>query len=888
MYLKSAFLAFASLLPMCIMAQTEMTTTDLASGVYSSKTFSSRVTCHDPSAIYDDVTTPTSPQLYIYGSHLGRGYTTASSNYATWSTFKAGEESSTATNSLFCNTSGTLVNFSNAYSKHAITKVKNYQGEEVDFGNFDAHGWQYTGSTVAGNEWAPDIIYNKTMKKWCMYMSLNGDKWCSSIVCFTSDNIKGPWKYQGPVVFSGFCNTYTHVSYAASADWKNTDLAIATGATSLPTRYNVGSKWGTYWPNCIDPCVFYDDNDELWMSYGSWSGGIFMLKLNPENGLRDYTYTYDYLISGSTTTSTAANANCTSDPYFGLKIAGGYYVSGEASYIQKIGKYYFLFMSYGGLSAKEGYQMRIFRSENLQGPYKDPYGTDARYTSYQLNYGPTAASNRGVLLFGGYKWDLMPYAEVAQGHNSAFTDNQGRSFVVYHTRTNDGTEGHQVRVHQLFLNSDGWLMAAPYEFAGETVTDETIASTASVDDADIPGDYQFMRHQYNQDYANLAYESPVNITLSADGKISGGATGTWTRTAGTDYINLVISGVTYKGVLVNQTITYTNIKALCIAALSSSSGSLTIGQSTFTRNQEIWLSKAATKQAIKYTYDKNKAKVSFTDGSTINSDLTLPSVDYLGADITWTSSNTNVLTDEGKIKGDGTATMTMTISKDGYYYQKSYTLTVSGSGIASTPVYYPESTTKNTTSAWWTNFSTEDYTLEMGKSIEFKFTNYSNKEANYKNWSLYGASATHGTTGATEYFGIRCDNWDNTTGSSTGCTSNYVWSTFTSDMDGSTVDMTVDYTSAGVFTMTAVITTTAGKTYNYSYTKTLTAKPSTITLYFVSEGSYITQDASGIGDIEIYPMPHTQSNAIYNLSGQKVDASYKGVVIRNGRKYIQK
>ena len=32
MYLKSAFLAFASLLPMCIMAQTEMTTTDLASG----------------------------------------------------------------------------------------------------------------------------------------------------------------------------------------------------------------------------------------------------------------------------------------------------------------------------------------------------------------------------------------------------------------------------------------------------------------------------------------------------------------------------------------------------------------------------------------------------------------------------------------------------------------------------------------------------------------------------------------------------------------------------------------------------------------------------------------------------------------------------------------
>ena len=56
---------------------------------------------------------------------------------------------------------------------------------------------------------------------------------------------------------------------------------------------------------------------------------------------------------------------------------------------------------------------------------------------------------------------------MAQGHNSAFTDKQGRSFVVYHSRFTNKGEGHEVRVHQLFLNDEGWIMAAPFEFDGE-------------------------------------------------------------------------------------------------------------------------------------------------------------------------------------------------------------------------------------------------------------------------------------------------------------------------------------------------------------------------------------------------------------------------------------
>ena len=35
------------------------------------------------------------------------------------------------------------------------------------------------------------------------------------------------------------------------------------------------------YPNAIDPTVFYDADDRMWMVYGSWSGGIFLLELDP-------------------------------------------------------------------------------------------------------------------------------------------------------------------------------------------------------------------------------------------------------------------------------------------------------------------------------------------------------------------------------------------------------------------------------------------------------------------------------------------------------------------------------------------------------------------------------------------------------------------------------
>lgn len=878
-------------------AQTTVTDADLQ-GAYSARQYGKRVVCHDPSIVIDNITNPASPTYYIYGSHLGRGKTTAAENYQEWTVFKADESNATATNSLFCNLSGTLVNYADAYTTHAVTSIKDHAGKTVTFGNFDAHGWQKKGNTVKGMQWAPDVIYNKTMKKWCMYMSLNGDNWASSIVCFTSDNIEGPWKYQGPVVFSGFLGKYAHNGYAAADDWKNTDFTIATGETSLPERYNVGDKWGSFWPNCIDPCVFYDDQDNLWMSYGSWSGGIFLLRLDKSNGLRDYTYTYPYEVNGKAATSAAASANTTSDPYFGKKIAGGYYVSGEASYVEKIGSHYFLFMSYGGLVSTGGYQMRVFRSDNPEGPYVDCNGTSAVFNRYLMNYSATAVDNRGVLLFGGYKWDPMSGAEIAQGHNSAFTDKEGRSFVVYHSRFTNKGEGHEVRVHQLFLNDEGWIMAAPFEFDGETITNNDIATKASIADTEIAGDYQFLRHEYGQNTEAKAYETPVNIRLNADGTISGAENGKWERTAGTDYIALTIDDVVYRGVLVRQTIDYTNIPAIAIAALSSSSGSTTLGQKSYTKQQEVWAVKADAKAAIKYT--ANKINLPFDDGTVLEETPVLPTEGKLGTNISWKSSDESILTSDGKVKGQGEVTMTMIVSKDDYVYTKDYTIVVEAEAEKDAAVYFPESMEKNTSAAWWTNFSKDYYTLKKGSKAELKFYNYSNKVANWNNWCLVAANAERGAEGYGEHFVLRNDNYgwftvaggntnDNSSNVEFTLQSDYNWDTFLDDMDGSLVDMNVEF-NGNVVKMTSTITTTTKKVYNYSFSMKLTQPEDKVVLFFVNEGSYIDGSslATGINSPYVITKKSEGNGKWYNLNGQQVDSSYKGIVIVNGRKFVNK
>ena len=378
-----------------------------------------RVSVHDPSVVWE----PATKFYYIFGTHHAAA---RSKDLMSW----ASTNWSWGRMNAHGTVSGGVTNEAAFTSCATKTVVKD--GVEVEFPNFNAHNWSaaYGNYGIGGNMWAPDVIYNETMKKWCMYLSINGPTWNSSIILLTADRITGPYVYQGPVVVSGF-----NVSGApASLGYKNTDLELAIGTQkTIPSRYT--AYWGRRWPHCIDPCVFFDEEGRLWMSYGSWSGGIWMLELNEQTGLRDYDVKYP---------STNGNSDgVTSDPYFGKKIAGGFYASGEGSYIEYIGGYYFLFISNGGLAAggkaddfnNGGYQMRVFRSRKPDGPYVDASGKSAILPNYELNFGP-GSNTRGVNIFGAYgSWGDMVKNDGERGSRMAASSFRIVSIRYSRTRT---------------------------------------------------------------------------------------------------------------------------------------------------------------------------------------------------------------------------------------------------------------------------------------------------------------------------------------------------------------------------------------------------------------------------------------------------------------------
>lgn len=387
---------------------------------------------------------------------------------------------------------------------------------------------------------SPDVIYNKDLGKWCLYMSVKGDNHYASIAMATADSMGGPYTYQGTVVYSGFVN---------SEDVSLTDYEKATGTTDV-SRY-VKKGWDYYGANAVDPCVLYDENEELWMVYGSWSGGIFMLKLDNATGLRDYSYIYEL--------DEDASDNTASDPYLGIRVSGGYGGTGDGAYIvwDETAGFYYLYVSYGGENSKKtpsGYQMRLFRSKDITGPYVDAQGNVAICRNSKDNQ-----SVKGIKIMGNYHFESLWTAAFggsipasgyrSPGHNSALVDNVGNHYIIYQTCFDNShvDELSKIRIHQQFINEDGWPVTAPYEYLGSKIEE------GGYPEAHIVGSYELVNHGNELVYDEVApMLSTLVVNLNADHTITGDLEGTWSQKDGSCYATIVIDGTTYKGVFFRQ------------------------------------------------------------------------------------------------------------------------------------------------------------------------------------------------------------------------------------------------------------------------------------------------------------------------------------------------
>jgi arabinan endo-1,5-alpha-L-arabinosidase len=170
--------------------------------------------------------------------------------------------------------------------------------------------------------------------------------------------------------------------------------------------------------------------------------------------------------------------------------------------------------------------------------------------------------NHQFALASGESGTALGY--VSPGHNSAYFDaTAGKYFLIFHTRFPNRGEQHEVRVHELLFNEDGWPVAAPFRYAPTSVSTTPVAAAVTATEAQ--GSYKYINH--GKDITAVIRASQT-IALNADGTISGAVTGTWLH-KGDNYIALTLaSGEVFNGVLSRQWNTNANAFVVTFTAQS--------------------------------------------------------------------------------------------------------------------------------------------------------------------------------------------------------------------------------------------------------------------------------------------------------------------------------
>ncbi|MDO4336886.1 MAG: glycoside hydrolase family 43 protein [Eubacteriales bacterium] len=493
----------------------------------------SRVSVHDPSIIKEQNT----GTYYVFGSHLASA---KSDDLVNWEQICKDYED-VSDNPIYGN-------------------LQENFAESFRWAGFN------DGDCVGGYAvWAPDVYWDDkyiwedgSQGAYLMYYSASSSWKRSCIGLAVSKEIEGPYTYAATMIYSGFSreggvDENSQIDTKWDNDYLNLKELTALGSENGGID-EVSEEWfsadGTYnhkyAPNAIDPTAVEDAEGNLYLVYGSWSGGLFILEVDEETGLVIY----------PGVDSTDEESGNFTDRYYGTHIAGGKHQSGEGPFIlyDEEAGYYYLYETYGSLTADGGYNMRMFRSENIYGPYVDAAGNNA------ADSGKVENSKYGVKLMGNYQFDGQRGYKSA-GHNSALIDGDGQRYLIFHQRFNEGSEYHEVRVRQQYLNEDGWPCTAVYENRNEAI--------ANVEDAAVAGTYEYINHG-KENSPNMLETG--TLELKEDGSVSGAFEGTWSKAdsgKGYDYVTVAMdTGLEFKGIFYEQT-DDTGEKVMTFSAIGS-------------------------------------------------------------------------------------------------------------------------------------------------------------------------------------------------------------------------------------------------------------------------------------------------------------------------------
>lgn len=230
-----------------------------------------------------------------------------------------------------------------------------------------------------------------------------------------------------------------YLYYSVSAFAKNTSaIGVATNVTLDPGSPDyawkdegvvVRSIPGRDLWNAIDSHVIEDESGTPWMSFGSFWGGIKLVRLAPHR------------MSLAEPQEWHAIAKRERSVLVDDRVPGPAEI--EAPFIFRRADHYYLFVSWDKCCRGKDstYKMMVGRSRDVRGPYVDKEGRDL------------AAGGGSLLLAGTPAWPGV-------GHNAVYTFD-GRDLLVFHAYETADNGLQKLKIADLHWDPDGWPFVDP-------------------------------------------------------------------------------------------------------------------------------------------------------------------------------------------------------------------------------------------------------------------------------------------------------------------------------------------------------------------------------------------------------------------------------------------
>jgi arabinan endo-1,5-alpha-L-arabinosidase len=394
---------------------------------------------------------------------------------------------------------------------------------DASYGNaHDGHGhfpyrrskdlvtWEYMGSAMAtAPAWVKDSLNNKRARMspalppienprygyWAPYIKKVGSKYRMYYSIVVDE----------PIVGTSFETSWSERAFIGLAEsddlatnvWVDKGMVVCSEPDGVkPYSFTGARNWeNAYFKfNAIDPTFIETPEGDQYLIYGSWHSGIALLKLNPTTGKPDQLKTLsDY---GTRIASRSATSRWQAS-------------EGPEIIYNPDNQYYYLFLAYDGLDVP--YNTRVCRSKSITGPFLGINGANVTNGAdcwpmlthpYGFNNHTGWVGFSHCSVFQNPDTKQWYYASQARLPKDVPGINASNALMMGHVRAIKWTE-------------DGWPVVDAERYAAVPET--------TITEASFIGTWE----QITMNYQYAVIQKSATIYLTADKKVSGGATGTW-------------------------------------------------------------------------------------------------------------------------------------------------------------------------------------------------------------------------------------------------------------------------------------------------------------------------------------------------------------------------